>query len=315
VADNEWHQYSHLTEYLDGRGVPNIDEALKEIFLRPVHYPFKELVSAELFKRLMDSRLVRPEKQLDKTMIDETEEKLLSFLTQVKQFSNSDGDEKALTKEIIRKLTLVLRLGVIDDLFPQASTGEQKDVLDYIKTKLSDDHYTWGSLFGWLFVHATGKIATLTDYEEQSRTWIDEWLLGRIISGSLRDFGLDDASLSKAITTIKLLTSRQHWFQVEIEPEKWIYQVVNSLLKDSEARQFLSVNRHQDILWFNKEAFEELLWWMVVLAVINTFSTPQPEKPDRANKIVHYYHAVMQIQKAGEASKYQVEKLIELLKD
>ena len=295
--------------------MPNIDEALKEIFLRPIHYPFKELVSAEMFKRLMDSRLVRTERQPDQAIIDETEQKLLTFLTQVKQFTKSDGDEKVLTKEIIQKLTLVLRLGSIEDLFPQASTGKQKEVLNYIKTNLSDDHCMWGSLFGWLFVHATGKITNLTDYEEQSRTWIDEWLLGRIISGSLRDSGLDDPSLSKAVTTIKLLTSQQHWFQVDTEPEKWIYQVVNSLLKDSEARQFLSVNRHQDVLWFNKEAFEELLWWMVVLAVINTFSTPQPEKPETVDKIVHYYHAVMQIQKAGEASGYQVEKLIELLKD
>ncbi|MEE8423233.1 MAG: alpha-amylase family glycosyl hydrolase [Thermodesulfobacteriota bacterium] len=314
VKDNEWHQYSHLTEYLDGRGVPGIDEALKEIFLRPIHYPFKELVNVEMFKRLMDTRLIRHEKQLDQTIIDETEQKLLSFLTQVKQFTNSAGDERALTKEIIQKLTLVLRLGALEDLFPQASAGEQKEVLGYIKTKLSDDRCMWGILFGWLFVHSTGKIASLTDYEEQSRTWIDEWLLGRIINGSLRDFGLDERSLSKAVTTIKLLTSRQHWFQTNTEPDKWVYQVVNSLLKDTEARQLLQINRHQDILWFNKEAFEQLLWWMIILAVIDVFSSSQPEKSEAANKIVHCYDAVIQIQQAGEESGYQVEKLTELLK-
>jgi hypothetical protein len=295
--------------------VPGIDEALKEIFLRPIHYPFKELVNADMFKRLMDTRLIRHEKQLDQTIIDETEQKLLSFLTQVKQFTNSAGDERALTKEIIQKLTLVLRLGTLEDLFPQASSGKQKEVLGYIKTKLSDDHCTWGSLFGWLFVHSTGKIANLTDYEEQSRTWIDEWLLGRIINGSLRDFGLDELSLSKAVTTIKLLTSQQHWFQVDTESDKWIYQVVNSLLKDTEARQLLQINRHQDILWFNKEAFDQLLWWMIVLAVIDVFSSSQLEKSEAANKIVHYYEAVTQIQQAGEESGYQIEKLIELLKD
>ncbi len=50
VQDNEWHQYAHLTAYLNGRGVPSIDEALKETLLRPVHYPFKELVNADMFR-------------------------------------------------------------------------------------------------------------------------------------------------------------------------------------------------------------------------------------------------------------------------
>ncbi len=56
VRDNEWHQYAHLAAYLGGRGVPSIDEALWEIFLQPVHQPFKELVNAEMFRRIMAAR-------------------------------------------------------------------------------------------------------------------------------------------------------------------------------------------------------------------------------------------------------------------
>src|SRR5262249_50106345 len=44
LKDNEWHQYAHLAAYLDGRGVPSMDEALKEVFFQAVHVPFKELV-------------------------------------------------------------------------------------------------------------------------------------------------------------------------------------------------------------------------------------------------------------------------------
>ena len=31
VADNEWGQYAQLHHHLEGRGVPSIDEAIKEI--------------------------------------------------------------------------------------------------------------------------------------------------------------------------------------------------------------------------------------------------------------------------------------------
>jgi predicted metal-dependent HD superfamily phosphohydrolase len=41
IEDNEWHQYSQLRNYLNGRGVPSIAEALQEIFLQPLHYPIE----------------------------------------------------------------------------------------------------------------------------------------------------------------------------------------------------------------------------------------------------------------------------------
>src|SRR4029077_3667595 len=55
VRDDPVHQYAQLTGFLAGRGVPSIEEALKELFLQPIHYPFKELVNADLFRRLHDA--------------------------------------------------------------------------------------------------------------------------------------------------------------------------------------------------------------------------------------------------------------------
>src|SRR5947207_1797095 len=50
VRDDPLHQYAQITGFLAGRGVPSIEEALKELFLQPIHYPFKELVNADLFR-------------------------------------------------------------------------------------------------------------------------------------------------------------------------------------------------------------------------------------------------------------------------
>ena len=41
-----------------------------------------------------------------------------------------------------------------------------------------------------------------------------------------------------------------------------------SLLSDSDALNYLGVNRYQDILWFNKEAFEDLMWWLFIIAAV-----------------------------------------------
>ena len=60
VCDNEWHHYGHLHAYLNGRGVPSIDEAMREIFLRPMHGPLKELANAGMLNYLLASRADRP---------------------------------------------------------------------------------------------------------------------------------------------------------------------------------------------------------------------------------------------------------------
>ena len=56
VQDNEWHQYANLAAYLNGRGVPNMDDAMKEIFLQPIHQAYRELVNAGYFRWIISNR-------------------------------------------------------------------------------------------------------------------------------------------------------------------------------------------------------------------------------------------------------------------
>ncbi len=46
VIDDEQHHYAQVAAYLQGGGVPSMDDASRELYLQPVHGPFKELVNA-----------------------------------------------------------------------------------------------------------------------------------------------------------------------------------------------------------------------------------------------------------------------------
>ena len=50
------------------------------------------------------------------------------------------------------------------------------------------------------------------------------------------------------------------------------YLTLTSILSDSDALSYLGVNRYQDVLWFNKEALEDLMWWLYIIAAIEIFS-------------------------------------------
>ncbi len=301
VRDSEWQQYSHLTAYLNGKGVPSIAEALRELSLQPLHQPFLELLNKGLvLPHLMD--LVDPE---------EVEAKVLPVLRAVKQLTGAASDEKPLAQAIRLKLETVLNLRSLNsETIPEANP----EAFAYLKASLSDDPAIWCSLFGWVYVHALGKIVSESDFAQQGRTWIDEWLLGRILATEFQKLGLEEQAAFQAVAIVKILTTHQRWFAEETSDKTRKYQLLESLLRDGDVQLFLQFNRFRDVLWYNKEAFEQLLWWMLLLVVIDLGVDRLRTDPEAMKQFADHYQVVHDLQKAGLESEYQVEKLLAAVK-
>ena len=121
-------------------------------------------------------------------LLDEVEQKMLSLGRQIKEYTQGTGDEVALAKEVRAKLDTILHL----DRLPtgaQSSAPEYVAAVHYIRTAVGDNEQTWGALLTWLFTHPLGKLVTATDFAGQSRSWVDEWLLRKIIAGTLQQIG------------------------------------------------------------------------------------------------------------------------------
>ena len=316
VQDNEWHQYAHLSAYLNGRGVPSIQEAMREIFLQPVHYPFKELVSADMLRRLMDARVTQPGKQPDVQLMDEVEHKATRMFGEIKTFVGGAGDEVAIARDVRHKLQVVLQLPVLESSsqLPGApgesfSSFEVQEALRYLSTSLTDDIAVWGGLLCWLFVHSLGKVIHATQYEAYSRSWMDEWLLSKILAGTLRDLGLDEGATWWNVGLVKLLTAHQRWFVTQDPAGQRASGVLEIWLQDGEVQQFLQVNRHQGILWFNREAFEQLVWWMYLVALVTINADPEQPASEKTRQMVACYRTIQELLRAKDQSGYQIEKL------
>ena len=328
VQDNEWHQYAHLADYLGGRGVPSIEEALREVFLQPVHYPFKELVNGGSFRWLLDNR-VSALKDADvaesmASLLDEVEGKMLHLLGEMEQFTGSDaapelpGTEvdavdavEAIAAEVRRKLEASLYLPVLEHRLPAPGSVEFEAAAGMVRSGLNGDPAAWGTLFGWIFAHALGKIVSAEDYAAQSRTWMDQWLLGKILAGALQDLGLDDAAAWWAVGTAKILTNHQDWFAGMASPEERAYGVLVSWLRDNEVQQFLQVNRYGGVLWFNRESFDQLLAWMLTVATVSICAGAEHPPEEIVQEVVDCYQVIEKLKRAAEASEFQVVKLME----
>jgi hypothetical protein len=326
VVDNEWHQFAQLTEYLNGRGVPNIEEALKEIFLQPVHYPFRELVNAGTFRWIIENRVAAPsfDSQSYQNVLDETEGKSLRLLQEIKQFIQGRGDEAALAAGVRRKLEVILHHPTLAPRFPKLKSPEYTEALEFLASKNEDDLLLWGTLLGWLFTQDLGAIAdgaSPGDPAEVSRSWIDEWLFGKIMVGTFQDLGADEAGAWRAVALIKILVMHAVFVLPEAAKEKsevetvgLAYRLLDTWLRDSEFQRFIGVNRHQDVLWFNKESFENILWWMYTTYVIGICADPALNPDKAVQGVIERYRLIKRIRQAEEISGFQIEKLIQSAK-
>ncbi|MFC2037161.1 alpha-amylase family glycosyl hydrolase [Chloroflexota bacterium] len=323
VRDNEWRQYAHLSAYLDGRGVPSVEEALREVFLQPIHQPFRELVNAGTLRRFIDQRVTRPEGHLDAELVAKVESQMRDLIREVEQFTGSSSVEAveeiaveataadAIAAEVRRKLEASLQLPVLAERFPLSRSRKYAAAVDLVQAHLDDDDSAWGSLLAWLFTHALGKVLVEEDYAAQSRSWMDEWLLSKLIAGALQDMGLDEGAAWSSVGVVKILINHQNWFEIEAPKKKRAYQVLVSWLRDSEVQKFLRVNRYGGILWFNQETFDQLLAWMLTLAAVEASADSEMSRDEVAGEIVACYDVVKKLQRAEAASEFQVVKLME----
>ena len=324
VRDDALHQYARLCATLNGRGVPSVDDALREIFLQTVHQPFRELVNADTLRRLLDAHVAQRRgrsplaSRPDAALLDEIQQKYLRLVRAVKQFGGGIGDEVELAMQIRRELEVVLRLGATTaDRRRPTADHDDATAIKYLRVHLKNDA-AWATLFAWVFVHALGRAQGERDDATRSRAWLDEWQLGKLIADALQGLALSEKEAWQAVEAIKLMTTHQHWYAARAvgarSPRPRSRQnraawLLNAWFTDDATREFLNVNLYDGVLWFNKEAFESLLFWMDFVAVVSLSvdATRQPKKI--AAEIVAMYDVVKALRAAEKKSKYQMERL------
>jgi hypothetical protein len=336
IQDNEWHQYANLAGYLNGRGVPDINEALKEIILQPVHQAYRELVNPGFFRWVITNRNLDPTSTELETSSDTSSQQLMAEVNQktsrlmeeVNQITQSSADVTSIVEELQKDFIAILSLPHFPNAYRQLQTKKYQSAIKYLHAGnvknspwVCGDTYTWSVALGWLFTSQLGRIISNDAYEEISRSWVDEWVLNKILVSTLNDLGLDERSGWRAVTLVKLLTTHHSWWKTISSSKNkkdgsGLYQVMSSLLSDSDALTYLGVNRYQDILWFNKEAIEDLFWWLFIVGLVEIVTTynQNDQSSEMGRMILACNEAVTNLLNAAQESGYKLEKLLALLK-
>jgi hypothetical protein len=328
TKDNEWGQYGSLANYLAGPGVPDIQEAMKEIFLQPIHYPFRELVNPGFFQWALDNRVERLSDLQDEDLrleqvLEEAYIKSLTLLSAARDLISGSGSPEPAAREQRHRLEAVLTLPALAECYPAPRSRKYSAALKYLAGKKEQENLNWGGRLAWVFTHNLGKMQDEEEGGEISRSWMDEWLLGKSAAQTLVDLGSAEERAWQTVQILKLMIGHQDWCGRFLKSKEAPFQTLQSWLRDGEVQRFLGVNRHQGVLWYNKEAMEELLWWMFNAAVIQITAdfkavVGEAEAPGSgeaahpaAGQITACYEIIRRIQEADAAAGYRVEKLLE----
>lgn len=313
VQDNPYGQYGQLNQYLNGRGVPSIDEALKELMLAPILNPMRALINKDSLEALYKARLVDTNQKLDIKIIKIHHEKFRHLMESINGFTQAGADISPIVREERRGLDAILKLNVFQDHYPFPGSKKHEESMAFIQQGLNTEEWAWYVLFMWNDLRLLGRVITSeARYAEVSRSWLDEWGIIRMVRAELESSGLESTQVYRSETVLKLLVRQQNW--VQIVPITTAYGLIEAWFSDEEIRSFLNINRYRGKLWFNKEAFEEMMWWMMTVALIQLISDPNKSLPEVIESLFAAYELITEIRTAEDTSEYQVEKLLEGLK-
>jgi glycosidase len=313
VIDDEEQRYAKLTEALKGGGVPNMDEAAREIFARPVLVPFRELANAGFYRYLLEKRVADPAAELDTAVGDEVLTKTQHVVDGIQYLLKIEPVGTIVPAATRSDFAAILQLPICAERFPLPKSRKYSAALQYLQANLQPEAETqtmaWATLFSWASVRSLGRVTGDDDAAAHSRTWLDEWLLGRTIAQTLLSLDIADWQVWQAVNLIKMLTTHQRWYVADVPAKKRAAQLLDTLLADEDARAYLKVNRYNEIEWYNKEAFEQLLWGLFAVAAIDVSASEKDDPAAVADALVAAYEVIKKLQDAQTGSEYQVEKL------
>jgi hypothetical protein len=281
--------------------------------LSPILNPFRALVNRDHLQDLYQARLHSKNSKPDAVLLSDHEDKIIQFLTSINQYTNSQGEVTSIARENQRGLDAILKLGVFEKHFPFPGSKKYQQSLKLIKDGLENEPNTWFTLILWNDLRLLGRVITSDEeYTEISRSWVDEWGLIRVVRAEFEKLGMDDQQSYRAETILKLLIQQQNW--VFSAQDMSAIGLIKTWFAEPEIRSFLNINRYRDKLWFNKEAFNEMMWWMMTIALIRLSADPTISLTELVERLFDAYEQIEKILEAEAASEYQVEKLLEGLK-
>ncbi len=286
-------RYANLAAYLNGRGVPSVDEAMRQTFLQPIHQAFAELAAAALACLEAPAPPASLPGQDAGARLDTASEAARRLAWRIAESTGAPADAQAYAEQVRRDLG-------------RLASWRRTDLPDELAAHLAATPQATAVMALWVLVRELGRLGGGDPgWLPRGRSRLEEWLLGRALEAILRDRGLDEQASGRAVTAIGMMISQQLWCK-----HADASVLLPALLADEDVRILLSIHRYQDVLWFNREGCWETLGWLLAASMLAEDQEPvvrEAGASDRLQAPAPQRDVLALLRAAAERAGYRAE--------
>ena len=304
---------ARLERSLGGRGIPSVDEALKDLYLEPVHRPLAGVLCEERLGELLSLGREGAARRIGEGIKSSLLPPLKELAEAVARFCGTVAwsNVPAYQARIIRALLLIFGGGGEDVRAKEDETSRARSyLLSGLRREGEAPLVFWGVALAWAVVHPLGRISRSRDRGEQSAAWMDEWRLGRVIARWIQSLGCDGERAWRETRLIKIVTRHQDWWR---RSRGDLPGSLKRLFSDHDVQNHLEFNQFGGSLWMNKERFEDLIYWLFTVSAARGAAGARSRAAALSSVEEESFREAMLLAEAGRAAGYRVEETLTLL--
>jgi hypothetical protein len=160
---------------------------------------------------------------------------------------------------------------------------------------------------------AAGHLGALVEADSaaagaRSSAWLDDWMFGRIIADALVKQGTERSAAARSVNLLGALFVQDGWFSLQEPPRETASSLLQAWTGDASARSYLLIHAYDGVEWFNKEAFEELVWWSFARLAVQ-LRAAGVEGQALSAALQSGYAVVQELLQAEQRSGFRIDRL------
>ena len=286
-------QWSRLAALLGSRGVPSLDDALRELQLEPVHGPVRALFAGGLGSRLASRRAGEAD-------LASLRERYETFLRAVAAATGVPTGSVTAVAEL--GLERVRRVAGAEAAVPsRAATASSAGAPTQPGQTDRADRAT---LLAVALLGPIGGLAPGADPYRTSRAWYEELRLAPVVAQGLRDVGLDEADAWAAADRIRVLLDLPRPSTLGGPAATLDGRLLDAWLGRDDLRAAIGLNTWEGTEWLDRDRFVGMLDWAERLDAFDGVASASREgRASVAGGVAQRLAA------AAESAAYRVDRL------
>ncbi|MGD9899938.1 MAG: alpha-amylase family glycosyl hydrolase [Calditrichaceae bacterium] len=311
VTNSAQEPWAELNHYLQGRPVESIAEALTEYRFGPVIHAFDEAINPGslhwLLQGLKDQKI---DKNIYKSFLKKTD----LLLSSARPFIDTETDTKSGSESSDRYYPSLLNLPNISKCVQNGKRKAAKIESVLLESFQPDtDGLSTGHriLLTLSFLESLSVLFSLDSNKEKDLSFINDWSLDKVIRRNYLKIGIESSQIAADIELIYILLTVNT--DILFDDESLVRAHTEELFSDPHVRSYNMINLYQGIWYFQKEAFEKLLNWILVLSVLDILRNAEKINTPVLNKLLSALDRIELLKNTADKSGYDLHIFLKML--